>query len=270
MFVFFERGRIGCAYYDPVNFLIHVLEDTQETAHFDVAKSRQSLIYIDFEFLIVVHLPTGPGARAQFWIRSPLTFSLSALRPMTGSSISPAIPVRTFLGRRVILYAPALAALIPSFLSFFFAVAASGGFFQIRPQKDFRPERGRNNLLSLGLLSDLPEEILDPPEPDTSTELGNAYEFMQRRGRTEGDPTLRRWNASVRMSNFATLDTSPFAVCSMQLFSSLGGLFYQPQPLQLGSIGALLDYLVREKALGDLEPEGLRGLDVRGIVNLAL
>lgn len=150
-------------------------------------------------------------------------------------------------------------------------MAASGGFFQIRPQKDFRPERGRNNLLCLGLLSDLPEEILDPPEPDTSsTEPVNAYEFMRRSGRTEGDPTLKRWNASVRMSNFATLDTSPFAVCSMQLFSSLGGLFYEPQPSQLGSVGALLDYLVREKALGALEPEGLRGLDVRGIVNLAL
>ena len=35
-------------------------------------------------------------------------------------------------------------------------------------------------------------------------------------------------------------------------------------------MGALLDYLVRDQALGDLEPEGLRGLDVRGIVNLAL
>jgi len=45
---------------------------------------------------------------------------------------------------------------------------------------------------------------------------------------------------------------------------------YEPQPLQLGSMGALLDYLVRDQALGDLEPEGLRGLDVRGIVNLAL
>jgi len=43
LFLFFlERGRIGCAYYDPVNFLIYVLEDTQETAHFDVTKTRQS------------------------------------------------------------------------------------------------------------------------------------------------------------------------------------------------------------------------------------
>jgi len=93
------------------------------------------------------------------------------------------------------------------------AVAASGGFFQIRPQKDFRPERGRNGVLSLELLSDLPEEILDlPHDPETFAEPRNAYEFMKRRRNSEGDPTSRRWNASVRMSNFATLDVSPFAV----------------------------------------------------------
>lgn len=93
-----------------------------------------------------------------------------------------------------------------------FVVASAGGFFQIRPQKDFRPERGRNNLLSLGLLSDLPEEILDAPDLETSTEPRNAYEFMQRRRITGDDPALKRWNASIRMSNFATLDMSPFAV----------------------------------------------------------
>jgi hypothetical protein len=120
---------------------------------------------------------------------------------MTDSSISAVIPVRTFSSAHDIC-----ALVIPPF-----AVAASGGFFQIRPQKDYRPERGRNNLLSLGLLSDLPEEILDTPDPNASGEPRNAYEFMQRR-RITGDPTLKRWNASIRMSNFATLDTSPFAV----------------------------------------------------------
>lgn len=129
------------------------------------------------------------------------------------------------------------------------SMTASGGFFQIRPQKDFRPERGRNHALSLGLLSDLPEETIDGPDPDTSAEPRNAYEFMQRRRSAEGNPTLKRWNASVRMSNFAALDVSPFA---------------------LGSIAALLDYLIREQALGDLEPEGISGLDVRGIANLSL
>jgi hypothetical protein len=40
--MFLRRGRIGCAYYNPVNFLIYVLEDTPETTHFNVIKTRQS------------------------------------------------------------------------------------------------------------------------------------------------------------------------------------------------------------------------------------
>ena len=100
-------------------------------------------------------------------------------------------------------------------------MAASGGFFQIRPQKDFRPERGRNSVLSLGLLSDLPEETIDPPDPDAPAESRDAYEFMQRRRSAKGNPTLKRWNASVRISNFAALDVSPFAVGHMGLFLSV-------------------------------------------------
>ncbi|KAF8476686.1 DNA mismatch repair protein MutS [Russula ochroleuca] len=188
---FIRLARIGCAYYNPVNFLIYVLEDTQETPQFDVTRTLLDQVFPDI-FLV--------SSKAD-----------------------------------------------DRFIDL--CMAASGGFFQIRPQKDFRPERGRNNLLSLGLLSDLPEEILDAPDPDASMEPRNAYEFMQRKRITGDDPTLRRWNASIRMSNFATLDMSPFA---------------------LGSIGALLDYLIREKALGDLESEGIKGLDVRGIVNLSL
>ena len=106
-----------------------------------------------------------------------------------------------------------------------FAVTASGGFFQIRPQKDFRPERGRNSLLSLGLLSDLPEEILDVPDLDALAEPRDAYEFMQRRRTTGDDPTLRRWNASIRMSNFAALDMSPFAVGPAQSLPLVDGLY---------------------------------------------
>ena len=30
--------RVGCAYYDPVQASIYVLEDTQETSHFDLTK----------------------------------------------------------------------------------------------------------------------------------------------------------------------------------------------------------------------------------------
>ncbi|KAH8998418.1 muts domain V-domain-containing protein [Lactarius akahatsu] len=188
------NGRIGCAYYNPVDFIIYVLEDTQETTQFDVARTLLDQVSPD------VFLASSKADDKFIDLCSD-------------------------------------------------SMAASGGFFQIRPQKDFRPERGRNSVLSLGLLSDLPEETIDPPDPDASAEPRNAYEFMQRRRSAKGNPTLKRWNASVRMSNFAALDVSPFA---------------------LGSIGALLDYLIREQALGDLEPEGIGGLDVRGIANLAL
>ncbi|KAH9080364.1 DNA mismatch repair protein MutS [Lactarius deliciosus] len=188
------NGRIGCAYYNPVDFLIYVLEDTQETTQFDVARTLLDQVSPD------VFLASSKADDKFIDLCSD-------------------------------------------------SMAASGGFFQIRPQKDFRPERGRNSVLSLGLLSDLPEETIDPPDPDASAEPRNAYEFMQRRRSAKGNPTLKRWNASVRMPNFAALDVSPFA---------------------LGSIGALLDYLIREQALGDLEPEGISGLDVRGIANLAL
>ncbi|KAI0052711.1 hypothetical protein FA95DRAFT_1664395 [Auriscalpium vulgare] len=127
---------------------------------------------------------------------------------------------------------------------------SSGGFFQIRPHKDFAPNKGRNCMLSLGFLSELP---VDEPGlatgSDTMSEPRNAYEFMQRRRDTEGDPTLKRWNASVRMSNFAHLDAAPLCV---------------------GSIGALLDHLARQRAIGDLEDEGVGGLEVRGIAAFSL
>ncbi|KAI0260251.1 DNA mismatch repair protein MutS [Gloeopeniophorella convolvens] len=189
-----NSGRIGGAYFDPASFRVCVLEDTQETAQLDVARTLMDQV-------------------------APDVFLVSSKAD----------------DRFIDLCSDAM--------------DASGGFFQIRPQKDFRPDRARNSVLSLGLLADLPDEIDDALDADTLTEPRNAYEFMQRRRGGEGDPTVRRWNASVRLSNFASLDASP---------------------LSLGSIGALLDYLAREQALGDLEPEGVRGLDVRGIETLSL
>ena len=38
----------------------------------------------------------------------------------------------------------------------------------------------------------------------------------------------------------------------------------------MGSIAAVLDHLTREKAIGDLDDEGLGGLEIRGIESLAL
>jgi hypothetical protein len=34
-------GRIGCAYYDPVKCVLIVLEDTQDTEHFDLANMSE-------------------------------------------------------------------------------------------------------------------------------------------------------------------------------------------------------------------------------------
>ena len=107
--------------------------------------------------------------------------------------------------------------------------------------------------MSLGFLNDLPgDQQENAPNSDTGTERTeprNAYEFMQRRHTEQGDPTLKRWNASIRMSNYASLDSAP---------------------LSLGSIGALLDYIARQRAVGDLEDEGIGGLQVRGIETLTL
>lgn len=36
-----STGKIGCAYHNPANFLIYVLEDTQETDHVDMTGARQ-------------------------------------------------------------------------------------------------------------------------------------------------------------------------------------------------------------------------------------
>ncbi|KAK0187908.1 DNA mismatch repair protein MutS [Armillaria mellea] len=125
--------------------------------------------------------------------------------------------------------------------------------FQIRPYKDFIPSKGRNRLSSLQLLSELPSADTGDGNSlgigsDTSR-TRDAYEFMSRRKDQEGDPTMKRWNAAIRLSNFASVDSSPLCVAS---------------------IGALLDHLVRERALNDLEGEGTHGLDIREIEILAL
>lgn len=95
----------------------------------------------------------------------------------------------------------------------------AGGLFQIRPHKDFAPSKGKDRLLSLRLLSEMP---LDPPEDSSTSSLSvtsnsdvpkNAYDFMKRRQDIGADPTLKRWNASIRLANFASADSSPLCVC---------------------------------------------------------
>ncbi|KAI0947282.1 hypothetical protein AcV7_009742 [Taiwanofungus camphoratus] len=124
---------------------------------------------------------------------------------------------------------------------------ASGGVFQIRPHKDFSPVKGRDRVLSLRLLSELPPEITDDrtsSDPDAGSEPRNAYDFMRHRRQAAGDPTIQTWNASIRLSNYTAVDSAP---------------------LCLGSVGALLDHLARVRAVRELEDEGVGGLEIRSI-----
>ncbi|KAI0770485.1 DNA mismatch repair protein MutS [Fomes fomentarius] len=126
-------------------------------------------------------------------------------------------------------------------------VDGSGGTFQVRPHKDFIPSRGRDRLLSLRFLSELPIGQSDQDsvsEAASVSEPRNAYDFMRRRREIGGDPTMQKWNASVRLANFTSVEKSP---------------------LCLGSIGALLDFLARARAVSDLDDEGIGGLEVCNI-----
>ncbi|KAH8825333.1 DNA mismatch repair protein MutS [Flagelloscypha sp. PMI_526] len=128
----------------------------------------------------------------------------------------------------------------------------AGGDFQIRPYKEFFPSKGRDRLMMLNLLSELPDDPVDYHLPSSipgASEPRDAYSFMAQRKELNGDPTMKRWNASVRLKNFVGVESSPQC---------------------MASIGALLDCLVRENAVSDLEDEGISGLDVMDIESLSL
>lgn len=104
----------------------------------------------------------------------------------------------------------------------------AGGVFQIRPHKDFVPSKGRERLVSLNLLSSLPQG--EPAHSDIASNMSNpknAYDFMTRQKDISGDPTTRRWNALIRLSNFSSVDNSP--LCA----SFIGLLHLVPSPNHL-------------------------------------
>ncbi|KAJ7459929.1 DNA mismatch repair protein MutS [Mycena latifolia] len=196
-----QHGRVGFAYYDPIECMIYVLEDTQETAHFELTSMLLE--------------QASPDA--------VLTSSRSDDEFMDVARAH---------------------------------MEASGGVFQIRPHKEFSASKGHERLLSLRLLSELPQEESDLPassdiaSTSSNSETRNAYDFMRRRREANGgDPTARRWNASIRLSNFTSVESSPLCIAS---------------------IGVLLDHLVRERAVNDLEDDGIAGLEVRDIEALSL
>ncbi|KAJ7610685.1 DNA mismatch repair protein MutS [Mycena rosella] len=196
-----QHGRVGFAYYNPIECMIYVLEDTQETAHFELTTILLEQASPDV-------LLTSSRSDDEF---------MDVARAHMDSS---------------------------------------GGVFQIRPHKDFAASKGRERLLSLRLLSELPQDDSDLPassdivSTSSNSDTRNAYDFMRRRREVNGgDPTVKRWNASIRLSNFTSVESSPLCIAS---------------------IGVLLDHLVRERAVSDLEDEGISGLQVRDIEALSL
>jgi hypothetical protein len=146
----------------------------------------------------------------QCWIMPTLILSLQALGQMTSTWTSCAITASIRQRYIQCIYSDTNS----------FAVEAAGGIFQIRPHKDFTPSKGRERILSLPLLLDLPStenpDTHDLSDAGQITEPRNAYDFMRMRRDVGSDPTLKRWNASIRWSNFASADSSPLCVsCSL-------------------------------------------------------
>ena len=89
---------------------------------------------------------------------------------------------------------------------------AAATLFQIRPAKDFVPAKGYDRLLSLSFLSELPAEGDNLSSHSSSDAPSNAYDFMQRRQEANGHPLLKKWNANIRIGNFASLEKAPLCV----------------------------------------------------------
>jgi DNA mismatch repair protein MSH5 len=150
-------------------------------------------------------------------------------------------------------------------------VENKSGIFQIRPFKEFVASKGRERLLSLCRLSTFtPDEDVLPPSSDieSNSSRRDAYSLMRTRRELTGDPTARRWTASIRLANFASLESSPSCVRKYYLISTIHELI--SCVIQMASIGALLDHILRERALTDHDDEGMAGLDIRDIEILSL
>ncbi|KAL0069824.1 hypothetical protein AAF712_003094 [Marasmius tenuissimus] len=213
--VWCQNNRLGAAYYDSIKCTVYTLHDTDESAHYDLTKMSAG----------------GPSNVADY-----LTDTFVVLE-----QVNPDVVLTSSRSDDGFID------IIRDHMD------ASNGLFQIRPHKDFSTSKGRDRLLSLRLLSDLPE---DDSTTHTSSDVDsgvseprNAYDFMRRRRENVQDPMTKRWNASIRLANSVSVESSPFC---------------------MASIGALLDHLVRELSINALDDEGIRGLEVRSIEALSL
>ncbi|KAF8578057.1 hypothetical protein K439DRAFT_1654890 [Ramaria rubella] len=197
----FHSGRLGAAYYDPVKATLYILEDTADSAHYDL--TEMVMEQASPEVVITSS-------------KSDDTF-IEKVRDISSSTNTA---------------------------------------FQIRPNREFNPTKGYDRLLTLRFLASLPETsntTSSDSDPDTagsvSDEPRNAYDFMRKRHMEIGDPGIQRWNATIRLSNFFSVERSPCCI---------------------SAAGALLDYLARAHAIAELEDEGVYGLEIRAMESLAL
>ncbi|KAJ3574002.1 hypothetical protein NP233_g2059 [Leucocoprinus birnbaumii] len=198
MAIFCSHGRVGAAYFDPSNFVLYLLEDTQESLHYD---------------LTIMLLEQASPDIVLTSSKSDDDFIDTARNHLETTSAT----------------------------------------FQIRPYKEFSATKGKNRLFSLNRLAELPLDHMsleDSSSVTASASLSrNPYDFMRKRRDETGDPTMKRWNASIRLSNFASTENAPLCI---------------------SSAGALIDHLVREQAMGDFDDEGIQGLEIRDIEILTL
>ena len=58
----------------------------------------------------------------------------------------------------------------------------------------------------------------------STTGIKNAYDFMTRRREVTGDPGMERWNAAIRLANFASLESAPLCVSHATNYTKLRAL----------------------------------------------
>lgn len=188
------NGSIACAYYDPVTHVIYVLEDTRDSANFDLMK--MIVEQADPEMVI-----TSSKADDKF------------IDSMQDQMIE------------------------------------RDRMFTICNAKDFAPIKGRNHLLRLPLFSNLPPDLEMIETSSFHNHDQHSDSAINCHNNEIDDPNLKRWQASIRLSNYAALD-----------FASLC----------LSCIGALLNYISRERAISNLDEDDIFGINVHSIESLAL
>lgn len=93
----------------------------------------------------------------------------------------------------------------------FHLVELAGGQCQVRPHREFIPQKGHNKLQQLRILSQLPQGEAEPPNSSTIPAPRNVDDFIDSRRNLENDPTAQKLYAAIRLLNFGG-DEAPLCV----------------------------------------------------------